>query len=291
MPEFELPLPYALGLVFLVAGAGKLARREHWRGALAGYRGVPLRRAVAWLVPLSELAVGAALVAGLDAAGWAAAGLVAAFTGVLAAELLAGARPPACGCLWPSAGPPGPLSLARNALLAGAGVAVAGNVHLVTGRGFWLAAFALLWLVVAALTALVLALYRQVGVLHQRLGPRGAFEHDAESLALGSPAPDGLRHALVVFTSATCSICRQIAPGVRALSGEPGLTVIEARVEEASGARLHEAFAVPGTPYAVYVDGGGLVRAKGGVENLEQLDGLLATGRAREREGVLGHAA
>jgi hypothetical protein len=291
MPEFELPLSYALGLVFLVAGAAKLVRREHWRGALAGYRGVPLRGAVAWLVPLVELALGAVLVAGVAPAGWVAAGLVAAFTAVLGAQLAAGSRPPACGCLWPSAGPPGPLSLARNLVLAGLGVAVALDVHPVMGRGFWLASFALLWLAVAGLTALVLALYRQVGVLHQRLGPRGAFEHDAESLALGSPAPEGLRTALVVFTSAACPICRQITPGVRALSGEAGLTVIEARLEDPLGTRLHDAFAVPGTPYAVYVDGRGLVRAKGGVENLEQLDGLLATGRVREREGVLGHAA
>jgi hypothetical protein len=40
---------------------------------------------------------------------------------------------------------------------------------------------------------------------------------------------------------------------------------------------------VPGTPYAVYVDKAGLVRAKGTVNTLEQLEGLVVTGRARER--------
>jgi hypothetical protein len=33
------------------------------------------------------------------------------------------------------------------------------------------------------------------------------------------------------------------------------------------------------------------VRAKGAVNTLEQLEGLVATGRRRESEGVLGHVA
>jgi hypothetical protein len=43
----------------------------------------------------------------------------------------------------------------------------------------------------------------------------------------------------------------------------------------------HRAFRVPGTPYAVVLDEAGTVRAKGTVNNLEQLEGLMATALAR----------
>ena len=48
---------------------------------------------------------------------------------------------------------------------------------------------------------------------------------------------------------------------------------------------------MPGTPYAVYVDFAGYVRAKGTINTLEQLEGLVVSGRVREREQLVGDRA
>lgn len=289
MPTVEAPLAIALGAVFLAAAAGKLLRNARFREALAGYRLARPVAVVGWGVPLAELAVGACLVLGLAEAGWAALGLLAVFSVALGLELATGSAPPACGCLVPGGGRPGPLSLVRNAVLGVAAAAVGLGVDVHLGEAFWVASYVLLWVAVAALALLVVALYRQVGVLHMRVAPTGAFEHDAESLPLGDPAPDGMAGSLVVFTSVTCPICAQIAHGLGALQSDHDIPVVHARDDDPWGAELHREFGVPGTPYAVYVDGEGLVRAKGGVNTLEQLEGLVLTGRNREREREWGH--
>jgi hypothetical protein len=291
MPTVELPLAVLLGGVFLIAGAGKLLRMDRFRESLESYRLAPARPLLARVVPLVELTLGGSLITGVSGAGWAAAGLLAVFSLALVAELAAGASPTSCGCLVPGAGLPAGLALIRNGLLAAVAVAVAAGVRPRLGEAFWLASFAALWLVVAGLGALVFALYRQVGVLHLRLGPRGAFEHDGESLPLGDQAPPETAGALVVFTSPSCPVCAQIAPGLGALGRDHGLTVLHAAQDDPDGAELHRAFEVPGTPYAVYVGGDGAVRAKGTVNTLEQLESVVVTGRERERERVISHAA
>jgi len=290
MPTFEPPIDVLLGGLFLLAAAGKLLRLPDFRRALAGYRLARPVVVVAVAVPAAELAIGLALVSGLRTAGWAALVLLAAFSAALAVELADGNRPPACGCL-PGAGTPGPWALTRNGALAVAAVAVGLGLHPVLGEAFWVASYAALWLAVAALAALVLALYRQVGVLHLRLGPRGALEHEAEGLPLGEPAPHGLAGKLVVFTSESCPICHQIVPGLRALASDHALEVVHAHHEDVHGRELEQQFLVPGTPFAVYVDVHGDVRAKGTVNTLEQLEGLIVTGRRRERELQVVHAA
>ena len=55
--------------------------------------------------------------------------------------------------------------------------------------GWWAFAFVVLWLLVVVLCIVVIALARQVGTLHLRLGPRGALEIDDEGPALGEPLP------------------------------------------------------------------------------------------------------
>jgi hypothetical protein len=291
MPGVELPLHHLLGALFLGAGVAKIARARAWQSSLAGYRLARPATVVAWAVPAAEIAVGASLLAGVAAAGWVAAALLAVFSVALALELAAGTPPPGCGCLLPSERPPGPLSIVRNGALAAAAIAVALGVRPVLGDGFWVAGYVVLWAAVLGLSALVLALYRQVGVLHMRLGPRGAFEHDGEGLPLGTPAPAGLEGSLVVFTSASCPICHQIVPGLRAIAADHRLRVVHARAEDGEGLTLHDAFEVPGTPYAAYVGSDGTLRAKGAVNTLEQLEGLVVTGRRRERDQVVGHVA
>jgi Methylamine utilisation protein MauE len=291
MPTVDLPLAVLLGGVFLIAGAGKLIHVDRFRESLESYRLAPAKPLLSWLVPLAELTVGGALIAGLRGAGWAAAGLLAAFSLALGVELATGASPSSCGCLVPGAGLPARLALIRNALLAAVALAVIAGARPRLGEAFWLAAFVALWLIVAGLGALVFALYRQVGVLHLRLGPRGAFEHDGEGLPLGDQAPPGTAGSLVVFTSPSCPVCAQIVPGLRAIGRDHALSVVHAQEDDAHGRELHRAFDVPGTPYAVYVGGDGAVRAKGTINTLEQLESVVVTGRAREREGAVPHAA
>jgi len=290
MMTVHAPMGVLLGGLFLVAGVGKLARREAFGQALAGYRLARPRWLVAWMVPAAEIAVGAALLAGLPAAGWAALALLALFSLALGMELAAGTAPPACRCL-PGSRPPGPLSLVRNALLGLAAVAAALGLQPALGRTFWTVSYVALWAAVLGLAALVLALYRQVGILHLRLGPGHAFEHEAEGLPLGEPAPDGMAARLVVFTSRDCPICAQIVPGLRVLASDHAIAVERVRYEDDRGRELYEQFLVPGTPYAVYVDAAGYVRAKGTINTLEQLEGMVVSGRVREREQRMGDRA
>jgi hypothetical protein len=81
-----------------------------------------------------------------------------------------------------------------------------------------------------------------------------------------------------------------MAPVVVVDASEPearGLYVadrLEAPVVTAEG--LAERYGIPGTPYAVALDVLGVVRAKGTVNNLEQMEGLVDTARRRLEEAV-----
>jgi hypothetical protein len=152
-------------------------------------------------------------------------------------------------------------------------------------NGWWAAAFIALWLLVLVLAAVVVALARQVGTLHLRLGPRGALEIDAEGPAVGAVPPafpatadDGHRvlvggpgpARLVLFSSPTCSICREVAPGIGAAASVAGLAPMILHDPD-----LERIYDVPGTPFALVMDELGTVRAKGTVNNLEQVEGLV----------------
>jgi methylamine dehydrogenase accessory protein MauD len=178
-----------------------------------------------------------------------------------------------------------------------------------------------LWLLVLALCVLVVALARQIGTLHLRLAARGALEIDEEGPPLGeAPEPAeaedlrGGRHvvggpgrpSLLLFVSPSCSICADVIPGLPAAArafGQPlrPLVVTDARADHALAAfpdgtaerapviadrSLPVGYRVPGTPYAVVLDGLGVVRAKGTVNDLEQLEGLVETARRRLTEPI-----
>lgn len=151
--------------------------------------------------------------------------------------------------------------------------------------GWWAAAFIAQWLLVVVLAAVVVALARQVGTLHLRLGPRGALEVDSEGPMLGEAPPpmpamdaEGRRvlvggrgsGRLVLFSSATCSICKEVAPGIGVAAAAAGLTPMILHDPD-----LERAYDVPGTPFLLVMDGAGVVRAKGTVNNLEQVEGLI----------------
>lgn len=181
--------------------------------------------------------------------------------------------------------------------------------------GWWLVSYLALWAVVVVLSVVVLALARQVGTLHLRLGPRGALEVDDEGPPLGeAPKPVDVVDAggrrvtvggpgpgqLILFVSQACPVCREVLPGVGPAAragGLAGLIVSDGRWADSPGGNgsavplvsdpeLAARYGVPGTPYAVVVDQTGTVRAKGTVNNLEQLEGLVETAGRRRREGL-----
>src|SRR3954471_849759 len=113
-------LSLALAAVLLAGAVLKLAGGARARAALGTY-GLHGRVAdAAWaglIVAEAVLAVGVA--AGVDAAAWAAAGLMAGFTVVQALVLIGGGAGAPCGCFG-AGGRIGRASVGRSALLAGA---------------------------------------------------------------------------------------------------------------------------------------------------------------------------
>jgi hypothetical protein len=157
--------------------------------------------------------------------------------------------------------------------------------------GWWTAAFVVQWVLLATLTIVVIALARQIGVLHLRLGPLGALEMDDEGPPLesapearsargrdgtptlvGGPGP----RRLLAFVSETCPICEHLLPSLPAAAGAAGLVA-----QVISDRDLEVAYEVPGLPFVVVLDELGVVRSKGTVNSLEQIEGLVDTARRR----------
>jgi methylamine dehydrogenase accessory protein MauD len=168
----------------------------------------------------------------------------------------------------------------------------------------------LLWCVVLALVAMVIALARQVGVLFERVAPMGALVTDSGP-KIGEPAPSmalrtldqtGLQlpgaagtSTLVFFLSPTCPVCKKLLPVLKSMQkAESGwLRMVLAsdgdQVEHQAFRReygltgfpyvlspqLGMAYRVARLPYAVLIDASGNVSAKGLINSREQLESLL----------------
>jgi methylamine dehydrogenase accessory protein MauD len=189
--------------------------------------------------------------------------------------------------------------------------------------GWWAASYVALWILVGVLCVVVVALARQIGTLHLRLGPRGALEMDDEGPALGEGRPpieardlDGNRvtvggegaEQFLLFVSPGCMVCEQVMPSVGAVAeatGKRPLLLADLDEAETRLAFQHKrvaapivasvdsfkSYEVPGTPYVVVLDIHGVVQAKGTVNNLEQMEGLIDTARRRELELADGRRA
>ena len=158
--------------------------------------------------------------------------------------------------------------------------------------GWWVAAFVAQWVLLIALGIAVVALARQLGTLHLRLGPLGALEIDDEGPPLGEGLPpmpasadDGglvtlggpaAAPTIALFVSEHCPICAAVKPGLPAAARSAGMDALIL-----ADPALERRLALPGTPYVLVVDRLGIVRSKGTVNNLEQLEGLMATALAR----------
>lgn len=286
----ELALRIALAVVLAWAALAKLARPARAADALAEH-GIParIRRPLALLLALGEGAVAVVLIAGAAtaAAGIAVATLGALFTAFLLRARARGRQRTTCGCFGGARSANTLLLAGRAALLGASGAALAiglPDVAPLSADAWRTTALIGLGVVTLALTLAVLGLYRQVGVLSLRLGPRTALELDDEGPAIGHPAPllEGLNRRgseLVAFVSLNCRMCIEVVPGLRALAKE-GIPVHWMR--EDTHTAVFERWGVPGTPFVVHIVDG-IVRAKGLVNTLEQIDWVIDVGTERER--------
>jgi uncharacterized membrane protein YphA (DoxX/SURF4 family) len=270
------------GGILVWAALHKATSREPDR--LAPYAIPPFLRAPAyWLLAAAEASIGILLLVGVPFAPFAALALGGLFVAALASARMRGVRRLDCGCFGAKERSVEFL-LARAAGFAALAALAAFpfDVGSPTRDTVVLVVLVALGVAVVVLAALVLALYRQVGILTLRVGPGVALELAEEGPPLGEQAPllEGLRRTgpeLAVFFSPGCRLCRQLAPAVRAL-GREGIDVQVVYENEDAGA--FERWAVPGTPFAVHVVDG-IVAAKGTVNTLEQLEQLITVGSER----------
>lgn len=164
---------------------------------------------------------------------------------------------------------------------------------------------AALWVAVVVQTLFILALFRYLGLLLERVpaqGPaigrhaprRSVGDLNGDMHHLGTPSS---HHHLLLFTSPTCPWCEQLEPAIAPfvssiVSGYRVLLVLA----DASGAQayadrvgrgaspnlrvvsapeLFESYGVPGTPYGLLIDREGVVRSKGTTNTLTDLRTLV----------------
>ena len=277
-----------LGGSLVVAALLKAARPGPATAALSTFAVPPAARGVVlWATIAAELGLGAAVIAGSDAAAYAAAALLAVFALVAVSALLQGRAGAPCACFG-GGSTLGPWTVARNLALA-AGFAALPSLPdgpLSTDQWLGLGLIALA-LVSVALGVGLFALIREVGMLRLRAGPSSALEIAGEGPEIGGrselvdrfdPGPRA-QIALAVFTSAGCHVCRSLEPAIESLRAEPALSV--ATFDESSEPALWEALQVPGAPYALALDLSGTVFAKGTFNNLAQLESVVATAERR----------
>jgi hypothetical protein len=283
-----------LALTLIASAALKARRADGSAAALATYgiRGPALQAVSLWLLVACESIVALALLVGASWAAALATGMFAAFAVVTSAALAAGRGGRPCACLGPASRLTW-LVPARAAALAAAAVVVAAGWLPSAPSGYdrWLTlGLSLALLAIAALAVALLALAREVGLLRLAAGSvRGALEIESEGPELGEAqawaaqieAGPRAMVLLAVFTSEGCPLCRQVAPAVAHLAGDPLIAVrsFDERLDAAVWAQA----AVPGSPYAVALGLDGVALAKGTFNGLAQLESVLATARARER--------
>ena len=174
-----------------------------------------------------------------------------------------------------------------------------------------------LWIVVVALSGIVFALMRQIGVLHERVAPAGALmsgsgprvgesapvfdlkDWSGRIRRIGGPDPER-KSTLLLFVSPTCPVCKTMltiaASAVRAerewlrlvLASDGSRAEHEDFVRERDldqygyvlSTELGLAYHVGKLPHAVLIDADGIVRSKGLVNTREHIESLF---EAKER--------
>jgi methylamine dehydrogenase accessory protein MauD len=170
----------------------------------------------------------------------------------------------------------------------------------------------ILWITVLVLAAVVVALVRQVGVLHERVSPAGALvgrggptvgeaapqlavvDWSGRPLTIGGADADR-KSTLLVFISPSCPVCKTMLSILDAVmrTEEEWLHLIlasdGARDEHDAFVRTHGLadkpyvlsselglrYQVPKLPYGVLIDADGVLRAKGLVNTREHIESLF----------------
>lgn len=145
----------------------------------------------------------------------------------------------------------------------------------------WIVSYVSLWVTVALLGFAVIALLRQIGVLHTRIAPMGVHfagegpELDAPAPRLGEVDYGASPYTLLAFTSPTCEICAKLEPALHRLGrsyDEIDLRILDHDREPESFAE----FRVRSTPYLIAIDTDGVVRSRGVANTLDQVEEMLA---------------
>lgn len=163
---------------------------------------------------------------------------------------------------------------------------------------------------VTLLVVLVLALARQIGVLHTRLAPAGALMNTSAGPDVGAPAPKlslqdingtlvqiggaSASALLILFVSPSCPICKELVPVARSMARAEKLRLLFA--SDGSGIDKHVDYiskmdiadypyllsselglklGASKLPYAALIDSDGILRSRGLVNSREHLESLV----------------
>jgi len=176
------------------------------------------------------------------------------------------------------------------------------------------------WIAVIALFLIVLALIRQVGLIHERISPVGALSIDKKKLTAGEAAPSfelpslnggtiklggdfqKKKTTLLFFLSDTCPVCKTLLPTLKSvarLESHKMELVLASDGEEAKhqnfiekesleqfpyvlSTELGMAYEIGKLPYGVLLDESGKLVSHGLINTREHLESLLEA----ERLGV-----
>ena len=166
------------------------------------------------------------------------------------------------------------------------------------------------WIVILLLGVAVLALARQVGVLHMRVAPAGALTTSAGpavgSAAAAIPATTlegatttvgghlhGVPLRLLMFVSPSCPLCKNLIPMAKSFARDERVQLVFIGDDDAAsqremiaqhglagyqfinGPEVGQAYEVAKLPYAVLMDEHGTILSKGLVNSREHLESLV----------------
>ena len=178
---------------------------------------------------------------------------------------------------------------------------------------YLLASSILLWITVIGLSLLVLALTRQIGVLHERIAPAGALMMNQtlkvgdagpqvlvqnlnrdQEVTIGKPTQPG-RSQFLFFLSPDCPVCKSLLPVVKSAQGaesdwldvifasDGSLSAHQDYIKQqglakdiyVSSEQLGRAYGVSKLPFAVLIDDSGKIASYGLVNSREHIESLF----------------
>ncbi len=173
------------------------------------------------------------------------------------------------------------------------------------------------WVAIIVLGVMVLALTRQIGMLHERVAPAGALSIEKRNLKAGEAAPqfqlttlagqemrvggeqESGKSTLLFFLSETCPVCKILIPVLKSVQKDEQdwLRIVLASDGEEAEHRsfienaglqdfdyvlsedLGRGFEVEKLPYGVLIDQKGILVTHGLVNNREHLDSFVEAKR------------